>query len=259
MRGSNLTSRTPIMAFSILLLLASAFPVAAKVPDKHSPETVDLAEIPRKIAKEPTYRSESPGYCLLVFGLEAKTRVWLVVDGKSAYLDRNGNGDLTESGERINAQGGEWLRLGDVTELDGETKHRDLRIKTMEDSTFELTLRSSDNIHRHVGRVESLMPRLAAKPADAPIIHPNGPIALAPYTPINFAFRSARERRKEQFEWLNLVAGSPGLGPGTFTVIYPVIRVGCDGDRNVLADIEFPSRTADAPPIISKQSLMTEG
>ena len=60
----------------------------------------DLTQIDRKITREPTYRSK-PKYCLLVFGPEAKVRVWLVLDGDTLYVDRNGNGDLTEAGERV--------------------------------------------------------------------------------------------------------------------------------------------------------------
>jgi hypothetical protein len=36
-----------------------------------------------------------------VFGPEAKTRVWLVLDGDTLYVDRNGNSDLTEPGEKV--------------------------------------------------------------------------------------------------------------------------------------------------------------
>jgi hypothetical protein len=60
----------------------------------------DLAKVERTIKKEPAYRGK-PKYCLLVFGPEAKTRVWLVLDGDTLYVDRNGNGDLTERGERV--------------------------------------------------------------------------------------------------------------------------------------------------------------
>src|SRR5437879_7519420 len=74
----------------------------------------DTVKINRSIAKEPVYQSKAPKYCLLTFGREGKTRVWLVFDsvpnplvpGKDKdylYVDRNGNGDLTESGERIEA------------------------------------------------------------------------------------------------------------------------------------------------------------
>jgi hypothetical protein len=38
----------------------------------------DLAQVDRTIAREPAYRSK-PKYCLLVFGREAQTRVWLVL------------------------------------------------------------------------------------------------------------------------------------------------------------------------------------
>lgn len=61
----------------------------------------DLGAIDRSIGKEPAYQSKNPEYCLLVFGLEAKTRVWVVLDGDVLYLDRNGNGNLTDPGERI--------------------------------------------------------------------------------------------------------------------------------------------------------------
>src|SRR5260370_10668649 len=60
----------------------------------------DLSKIDRTIAKEPAYKSK-PKYCLVVFGPEAKTRVWLVLDGDVLYVDRNGDGDLTGKDERI--------------------------------------------------------------------------------------------------------------------------------------------------------------
>jgi hypothetical protein len=62
---------------------------------------VDLAGIDRTIRKEPDYQSPSRQYALFVFGPEARVRVWAVIDGDSLYLDRNGNGDLTEAGERL--------------------------------------------------------------------------------------------------------------------------------------------------------------
>jgi RNA polymerase sigma factor (sigma-70 family) len=50
--------------------------------------------------KEPRYRNE-PRYALLVFGPKRETRVWMVLDGTTLYVDRNGNGDLTEPGEQL--------------------------------------------------------------------------------------------------------------------------------------------------------------
>jgi hypothetical protein len=60
----------------------------------------DLTKIDRSIVKEPQYKTE-PHYALVVLGPKAEQRVWLVVDGEVLYVDRNGNGDLTEANERV--------------------------------------------------------------------------------------------------------------------------------------------------------------
>jgi hypothetical protein len=77
----------------------------------------DLSKIDRRLVKEPKYTGK-PGYCLLVFGADAKARVWLVKDGDTLYLDRNGNGDLTEDGERLSGKGGK--PAGAITAVAGK-------------------------------------------------------------------------------------------------------------------------------------------
>src|SRR5262245_53850916 len=62
----------------------------------------DLSKLDRNIKKEPAYKGK-PRYCLLVFGPEARHSVWLVLDGDTLYVDRNGNGDLTEEREKEKA------------------------------------------------------------------------------------------------------------------------------------------------------------
>jgi hypothetical protein len=74
--------------FFLLLILASSATAA------------DLTKIERKIAKEPTYKT-TPSYALLVFGPEAKDKVWLVRDGDTLHVDKNANGDLTDAGEAV--------------------------------------------------------------------------------------------------------------------------------------------------------------
>src|SRR5262245_39767329 len=64
----------------------------------------DLDKIERSIAKEPAYQAKSQRYCLLVFGPEAKSRVWLVQDGDVLYVDCDGSGDLTGKDRRIEAK-----------------------------------------------------------------------------------------------------------------------------------------------------------
>src|SRR5436853_352704 len=88
----------PLAALGLLL----AGPVlAAGVPD--------LGKVDRRIAREPKYVCKQPLYGLYLFGPEARTRVWAVLDKSRAdatvydvlYFDRNANGDLTEPEDRI--------------------------------------------------------------------------------------------------------------------------------------------------------------
>jgi hypothetical protein len=62
---------------------------------------VDYGEVPRPLLQEPDYRADSPEYALLLFGPRADLRVWMVLDRDAVYLDRNGDGDLTQDGERF--------------------------------------------------------------------------------------------------------------------------------------------------------------
>jgi hypothetical protein len=162
-----------------LIVLVGSSPVFA----------VDLSKIDRSIAKEPVYKS-TPKYCLLVFGPEAKTRVWLVLDGDVLYVDRNHNGDLTEEGEKTDVQmikqeGNDTakkiptFRAGDVQEIENDPKHRNL---TIEMGLFDggrspdcaITIERSDR-HEQTAQVE-----FANYLGDAPIVHLNGPLAARP-------------------------------------------------------------------------------
>src|SRR5262245_44761234 len=82
--------------------------VAAALARPALPPDPGLARIERKIAKEPKYVA-APKYALFVLDEEAKFKVWAVFD-KSApdapfydvlYFDKNGDGDLTDPGERF--------------------------------------------------------------------------------------------------------------------------------------------------------------
>src|SRR6187401_2509659 len=103
--------KTPTLLAAILLLAPPA-------------QAADLAKLPRTIAREPAYQTKTPRYCLLVFGLDAKSRVWLVQDGDTLYADRDGNGDLTGEGNRVKVkQQSDSYRsfeVGDLT-IDGLT------------------------------------------------------------------------------------------------------------------------------------------
>jgi hypothetical protein len=133
----------------------------------------DLTKVDRSIAKEPTYRAK-PKYCLLVFGPEAKTRVWLALDDDVLYVDRNGNGDLTEDGERIAGQrdGGELVfNAGTIVGVDGKRRYPLSRITIRQDKDKRPGMHSA-----FVGAADKLPQRLAGivpfadRPQDAIVV-----------------------------------------------------------------------------------------
>src|SRR5262249_46791036 len=174
----------------------------------------DLTKIDRTIAKEPAYKAK-PQYCLLLFGPEAKTRVWLVRDGDVLYVDRNGNGDLTEDGERVVSQGGPapGFEAGDITEAGGRVKHTQLRVHFLDNdrsgiwTSLQMSIEGKGPQAASEGE-RSL--RFAARPKDAPVVHFNGPLTIRVVKRLG----GAGERFFAEI-------GTPGLGRGTFATISP--------------------------------------
>jgi hypothetical protein len=150
-------------------------------------------------------------YCLLVFGPNAKTRIWLVLDGDVLYVDRNGNGDLTEPDERFTAKSTpgnarptypfaeirEYPVLDQIP-TDGGRKYtrfhvthttikkdftpvgrddRELKSRFDKDSTLTragVTLYLDDKV-----RVQAVT-EWTDRPSTAPVCHFGGPLSMAP-------------------------------------------------------------------------------
>src|SRR5436309_7896290 len=100
----------PVLLASLMLGGPPAAPAAP----------VDLGSIPRTIAHEPAYQG-TPRYCLLVFGKDAATRIWLVQDGGTLYVDRQRNGDLTAPGNKITSNNPNSFVIDRLIERDGTT------------------------------------------------------------------------------------------------------------------------------------------
>lgn len=236
----------------------------------------DLSKIDRRLVREPNYQSK-PRYCLAVFGPEAATRVWLVHDGDSLYVDRNGNGDLTEAGEKVAAtvdkritpeDGVYEFQAGDVPE--GALLHRGLACHTLKldhlaDSEPDVkALLAREPIGRAYGitidvempgtkgaglggRIEQLAGSrdvqgllvFAERAADAPIIHFRGPLTVSLY--------DRQELMMGRQKQLVLAVGTPGLGPGTTAL------VGYDDfiprDVSPRVEIEFPAAREGSAPL----------
>ncbi len=213
-----------------------------------SSAAVDLSKVERRIGKEPAYASKAPRYALLVLGPGTKDRVWLVRDGDVLYVDRNGNGDLTDPGEKLAAKKGGSAEEGYHFEADelnvrgrkhyrlavsfyplkqmmfGENARRpEAQAILKQDPAAEMAIVRLDMTAPHLkarGQVTVLAGGfdlvgplvLAKKPAEAPVLHLAGPLE------INFADRRPVLRRNRPTEFM-LAVGTPGLGAGTFAAV----------------------------------------
>jgi len=172
---------------------------------------------------------------LLVFGKEAKTRIWMVWDGKSLHVDRNGNGDLTDPGERISAASGMYYHVNRLVERDG-TVHQNLQLFGRGDGTFTLQLGEEGARAQYVGMGLMTRPTWGNRPANAPIIHFNGPMTLERYGPVYNLPRMTVNGSNSRRYKLRLLLGTPGLGTGTFASYDEV----CSENLGPLqADIEY--------------------
>jgi hypothetical protein len=242
----------------------------------------DLSKVDRTIKKEPAYKGK-PKYCLLVFGPEAKAKVWLVLDGDALYVDRNGNGDLTEPGKAVPSKKTEsgaasfdvgalrvgplshtgatvtvlplarWLpSLGEAPEAEAKALlARDSQAKLYHLSmSVEQAGRGGASAGRRIRQRTSLDDRsgllqFADRPREAPVVHFGGPWSLT------FVGKPALTRGRESD--LPLAFGTPGLGAGTFAFVdyggvvparvFPV------------ADITFPAAKPGQKPLQARYVL----
>jgi hypothetical protein len=201
------------------------------------PAVAGPPQIDRTVRKEPVYQSGSPGYCLLVFGPKAETRVWLVLDLVSEptdpkgekdvlYVDRDGDGDLTapakcvpvkmqvikSMGPRSFLAGvppapkeitryAPRFEVGAIVEKDGRTRHSDLVVEIGD--YLGANRQVSISLKTHGGWMQyahDTQLAFARRPQDAPVIHFNGPLTarLAP-APVNWVPQRPDLRTTEGF------------------------------------------------------------
>jgi hypothetical protein len=204
----NRTSLIAAIVCSLLGGTACAQPIVN--PGPTDVESAVLKKNDRKIGKEPGY-AKTPKYCLVVFGMEAKYRVWLIIDGDTLYVDLNGNGDLTEKGERfkleIDARGfSETCEIGDVSDPNSKLKHKGLTARFYGNNLCRLDVEASFENEK--------LPRLhgfsyvtfASKPVDAPVVHFGGPLKMS------MSLATASDRPA----FICARIGTPGIGTGSF-------------------------------------------
>ncbi len=237
------------------MILRYVVAVLACVVSLESATAIDLTKVDRSLKKEPAYQSKSPGYCLLVIGSEAKTRVWLVLDGDVLYIDRNGNGDLTDKGERVEKEKGKLtqFRAGDVLDADGKTKHIGFMVMQLAHKGETLT-----RVAGMVGGKRMFMAQddslgtlqFAARPQDAPVIHFDGALTMG----LNVNPQTGKADglvRSAEGEEIYVRVGTPGLGKGTFATIFHQDG-GIPDAVHPVAEIEFPNEKSTGPPLKAK-------
>lgn len=234
------------MARLLALAIILALPLAA---------SADPLKVDRTIKQEPTYQTKAPRYGLLVFGPEGKDRVWLVQDGDTLYVDRNGNGDLTDPGEKVPAEKpkegrtpeeGEFaFELGDLT-IAGRT-HKGVGVHVSRVARFEnpsiagrpdvkAALAKDPKAHVIGIRADIEVTGMKGGGLDGRLTFMAGPLDLngvlqfaakpadAPVVhfggPLEISFYSERPTLRVGREGeLILVVGTPGVGPGTFAML----------------------------------------
>lgn len=224
----------------------------------------DLASVERKILKEPAYTNK-PAYLLLVLGAEKKTRVWIVRDGNTVYVDRNGNGDLTEAGEKVTGKTESddsddykmlttEFDLGDLAEIGGKKPYTGLSLRryVLAPKLPGVAPSDSSTVALDIGGThsQSVGPTFSAKAADAPIAHLDGPleIRMAP-TPKCEPQSFARDTDEHLYTFQ---IGTLGLGEGTWA---PIGYDQIPEEVNPIAEMTFPAAKRDAPAIVAKFTL----
>jgi hypothetical protein len=224
---------------------------------------IHLAKVERTIHKEPQYKTKTPRYCLLVFGPKADYRVWLVLDGDTLYVDRNGNGDLTEAGKSTEPQQRNTDPCGfkpvTIFAPDGKTEEK---LQFALYGWFDYAAgKDTRGVSPAVfvtwkGRSfgswgDETGPCIWGRtPQDAPVLHIDGPLQMGFESEANYAL----ERKGDgEFE-LNVGVGTKGLGKGAF-VHLSYANDAIPKDVYPTAVLEFPSKTSGSPPVVARAVL----
>jgi hypothetical protein len=236
-----------VLTRNLLTTLVTLAAVAAPATRAEGPGT----KLP-PINKEPAYRSKAPTYFLLVLGAEAKTKVWLVLDGDDLYIDRNANGNLTEDGEKVACKGKMEVadgvvhvyQAGDVTDADGKTKYTQITVLAQRDaegrsSLYAVSVKIDD---RYREAYTPLTLTLGARPDAAPVLHFGGPLTVV----LRSTFLSFEETTDLQV----MITGKVGEA-----MMSCVDCASVPADSHPVAEIEFPHKVRDKGPIRVKVVL----
>ena len=249
-----------------------AAPAAAGATGASGADAGVLARVERTIQKEPSYVA-APRYALFLLDAAGTARHWAVIDKSSPsgehydvlYFDLDGDGDLTDDGERFTTQldpKGAAAGLGvafrlpriAVPSTDPPLVHEKLLLSTSpkQERTgcwFRMRWGGGVEMSGGYGLVGTSTTIWGERPASAPILWPN------PDRPLSFGLwqEDPVRMRIGQATHLSFVVGSPGAGerslcvadehfllPGRDILVATVVARDAAGKevrtRNVIAD-----------------------
>lgn len=197
----------------------------------------DLSQVDRTLKKRATFKNK-PLYSLLAFGPSANVRVWVVLDGTDLYVDRNGDGELTDD-ERFPSDG-QTLTPFDVSDPAGKDRYKVTSIGVHRiEKENRVFLMANVEVEGKFKQYCDLSP--AAKREEAPVAHFNGPLRIG-LRETNWVLdqKLVRGEPGELFAWVGTFDKSNGC--------WVVVRNTVDEHHkdlplglNPVAEIEFPS------------------
>jgi hypothetical protein len=233
-----------------LLILEPPDPDSDRTPVVALP---DLSRVDRRVI-EPAGLSR-PRYGLLVFGPQARTRVWIVEAGETLFVDRNANGDLTDGGEAFTpSDRREYMTVGedgkeapsriwtysveDLVPGDGTGKHTQFKLVRYQTGGGPAEYIVSVWVGGVTLQYAGWGPLLTDSRETAPVVHFGGPV-------VPKLLRGPAIHLAGDDQELHFCIGTPGVGSHSFAYvgyeavprpIRPVVEVAWPTGSGVLTE-----------------------
>jgi hypothetical protein len=217
---------------------------------------LDYDQVDRKLINEPAYVSKAPKYALLLFGRDARVRVWVVADGQAVYVDRNGDGDITAKDEHFGKIAD--CRNIELADPDGGTRFVISGMSTYgEGNPPRPHLMANVEIKGSARYEQYCDAAMGDSPREAAIAHFHGPLTIGPQTiswkvPPKLALVTG-----EKPVDLRAMIGTMSAKHGCWVVVRTHNGKAPAFPKDVfpVVDIEFPSDTKGGPLLKERYPL----
>lgn len=221
------------------------------------------APYPSKLAKEPAYTQPTQQYIRLLLGQKPPREIWVVRDGSNVYVDRNGNGDLTEPGEKVvqadTNQSASYVVLGMIKDAHGQ-EHGPLacRIPTRAGGGL-------GQVRLHIAKKyeqEANFVPLGTTPASAQTLHFDGPLISS-----FLGWKDSRRVPTQDAKYLTLSRSKSRLlsawvgtqlNDSTAVCCVTFSVIGENKEKQPQVKIVYENRDPKGPPIVEVHPLEEE-